>query len=29
MDAENLIGLIVALAIGGFMLFCLFRPEDL
>jgi K+-transporting ATPase KdpF subunit len=29
MDAENTIGLIVAILLGGFMLYCLFRPEDL
>ena len=29
MDAENLIALIIAILIGGYMLYCLFRPEDL
>ncbi len=29
MDAENLIALIIAIAVGVYMLYCLFRPEDL
>lgn len=29
MDAENLVGLIVAVVVAVYMLFCLFRPEDL
>ena len=29
MDAENVIALILAVLIGSYMLYCLFRPEDL
>ena len=29
MDFENLIALIVAIAVSGFMLYALLRPEDL
>jgi hypothetical protein len=29
MDAENLVALILAVLIGAYMLYCLFRPEDL
>ena len=29
MDAENLVALIVAVLLGGYLLYCLFRPEDL
>lgn len=29
MDAENLIALILAVLVGLYMLYCLFRPEDL
>jgi hypothetical protein len=28
MDAENVIALIIACLVGAFMLYCLFRPED-
>jgi hypothetical protein len=29
MDAENLVALIISFLVGGYILFCLFRPEDL
>lgn len=29
MDVENIVALVVALLIGGFMLYALLRPEDL
>jgi len=29
MDAENLTALVIAIGIGLFLLYCLFRPEDL
>jgi hypothetical protein len=29
MDAENLIALIISFLVGGYTLYCLFRPEDL
>lgn len=29
MDAENLIAFIISIAVGIYMLNCLFRPEDL
>ncbi len=29
MNAENLIALIIAIAVGAYMLYVLFRPEDL
>jgi hypothetical protein len=29
MDAENLIALIIAGLVGLYLLYCLFRPEDL
>jgi hypothetical protein len=29
MDAENLIALIIAAVVGLYVLYCLFRPEDL
>ena len=29
MNAENLIGLILSVLIGAYVLYCLFRPEDL
>jgi K+-transporting ATPase KdpF subunit len=28
MDGENLIGLILAVFVGIYVLYCLFRPED-
>jgi hypothetical protein len=28
-NAENLIALIIAIVVGLYMLYCLFRPEDL
>jgi hypothetical protein len=28
-DAENLVALILAIGAGGYILYCLFRPEDL
>jgi hypothetical protein len=29
MDTANLIALIISLLVGGYILYCLFRPEDL
>jgi Na+/H+ antiporter NhaB len=29
LDAENLVALIIAIAVGLYTLYCLFRPEDL
>jgi len=28
-NLENLIGLIISVFVGGYILYCLFRPEDL
>jgi K+-transporting ATPase KdpF subunit len=28
-DGENLVGLIISVFIGAYVLYCLFRPEDL
>jgi K+-transporting ATPase KdpF subunit len=29
MNAENLIALLIAIGVGCYLLYCLFRPEDL
>ncbi len=29
MDGENLVGLILSVVFGAYVLYCLFRPEDL
>lgn len=29
MDGENLVGLVLSVIIGAYVLYCLFRPEDL
>jgi putative Mn2+ efflux pump MntP len=29
LDAENLVAFVIAIAVGLYMLYCLFRPEDL
>lgn len=29
MDGESLVGLVLAILIGAYVLYCLFRPEDL
>lgn len=29
MDGENLVALIISVFIGAYVLYCLFRPEDL
>lgn len=29
MDIENLAALVIAVLVGAFVLYCLFRPEDL